>query len=322
MSESQPDKRHAPEVTVVIPTRNRAHLVPTSIRTALEQEGVELEVVVVDDASTDETPEAVAAIEDARVRLVRRERQGGPAGGRNTGIAQARGEWIAFLDDDDLWSPRKLRAQLDAASRSEASLVYSAAVLVDERLQVLEFHSAPSAERISSEILAGCAIPAGGSNLLVHSSLLRQVGPFDEHMTHLDDWDMWIRLVLAGRVATCSEVATAYVFHPGNAHMVDADRAQREFTYFTMKQAAAGDGRAEKIDGSEFFRWIASTHRRGGRRWRAARVYLEAAVRFRDPTNLVRAIVVLLGEGVMSRGARRRTGGDPQVDQPDWLAVR
>lgn len=316
-----PDELRAPEVTVVIPTRNRAHLIPVSIRTALRQEDVELEVVVVDDASTDETPEVVAATEDARVRLVRRDRQGGQAGGRNTGIAQARGEWVAFLDDDDLWSPRKLRSQLDAAARSEASLVYSAAAIVDERLQVLEVHSAPSASRISSEILTGCVIPAGGSNLLVHSSLLRQVGPFDERMTHLTDWDMWIRLVLAGRVATCSEIATAYVFHPDNAHMVDTDGLRREFAYFATKQAAAGDGRAEQIDGRGFLRWIASTHRRAGRRRQAARAYLESAARFRDPTDLVRAIAALLGEGVMGLGARRRTGGDrPRIEQPDWLA--
>src|SRR6187200_1386086 len=128
----------APEVSVVIPTRNRWELLSrNSLASALAQVGVELEVIVVDDASDDGSEERLEAVGDPRVRVIFRERQGGQAVALNDGIEAARGEWIAFLDDDDLWSPRKLRAQLDATG-PRAQFVYGSMVAVDTSGNVLE----------------------------------------------------------------------------------------------------------------------------------------------------------------------------------------
>src|SRR5439155_20114090 len=104
-----------PEVSVVIPRRNRwpllaAHALPS----ALCQEEVELEVIVVDDGSTDGTPSRLELLADSRLHVRPLEKSRGVAAARNAGIEEARGEWIAFLDDDDLWSPRKLRTHVDA----------------------------------------------------------------------------------------------------------------------------------------------------------------------------------------------------------------
>src|ERR671931_448444 len=115
----------APEVTVVVPTHGRWDLLSTAaLPASLGQEGVDLEVVVVDDGSTDATAEGLARIEDPRLRVVRHDRPHGVAQARNAGIAAARGEWVALLDDDDLWAPWKLRAQLDAAVAERAVFAY------------------------------------------------------------------------------------------------------------------------------------------------------------------------------------------------------
>ncbi|HWC32537.1 MAG TPA: glycosyltransferase family 2 protein, partial [Actinomycetota bacterium] len=122
-----------PEVTVVIPTRDRWSLLATAaLPAALVQEDVDLEVVVVDDGSRDETPERLAELTDPRLRVIRNLEPLGVAQARNAGIAAARGRWLAFLDDDDLWSPRKLRTQLDAARAAGASFVYAGVINVDE----------------------------------------------------------------------------------------------------------------------------------------------------------------------------------------------
>jgi glycosyltransferase involved in cell wall biosynthesis len=155
-----------PEVTVVIPTLNRWQLLSRgALRSALEQEDVDVEVVVVDDGSTDETPVRLAELDDERVRVVRHEQPGGLAHARNAGIAAARCEWVAFLDDDDLWAPWKLRRQLDAAAREDATFVYSAALYVTGGQ--VELAPALEPEGLGQRLLAGEAIPAGGSNVMV-----------------------------------------------------------------------------------------------------------------------------------------------------------
>jgi len=105
------------EITVIVPTHNRPHLLEITLRSIVAQRGVDLAVTVVDDGSKD--PQTVRAVIDAlpnsRVRLVRHETPRGVSAARNTGIANSSSEWIGFCDDDDVWAPEKLRAQLAAA---------------------------------------------------------------------------------------------------------------------------------------------------------------------------------------------------------------
>ena len=115
----------APCVSVAISTWNRAHLVGRAIRSALAQTFEDFELLVVDDGSTDATPEVLAGQDDARLRRVRHERNHGISRTRNTAIGLARGEWMAFLDDDNEWAPDYLDRQLAlAASRPAAGVVY------------------------------------------------------------------------------------------------------------------------------------------------------------------------------------------------------
>src|SRR5574340_444159 len=98
-------------VSVIIPTYNRAALVPEAVASVLGQTWREFEVLVVDDGSTDGTLAALAPYA-GQIRFLRRESRGGVSAARNTGIAAARGEWLAFLDSDDLWRPEKLARQM------------------------------------------------------------------------------------------------------------------------------------------------------------------------------------------------------------------
>ena len=115
-----------PRVSVVIPTHNRAEWLPRAVASVLAQTWTDFELLIVDDHSTDETPALIARFADRRIRSFRHERNMGQSKALNTGIEHARGEYVAFLDDDDEWLPGKLAAQvalLDAAP-PEVGLVY------------------------------------------------------------------------------------------------------------------------------------------------------------------------------------------------------
>ena len=116
------------EVSVVIPTRNRSALLATTLRSVLRQQQVDLEVIVVDEASTDDTPAVLAAIGDTALRVIRHDAPRWLAAARNSGAAEAQGEWLAFLDDDDLWAPDKLVRQIQAAEEANRDWVYAGSV--------------------------------------------------------------------------------------------------------------------------------------------------------------------------------------------------
>ncbi|HYV09322.1 MAG TPA: glycosyltransferase family A protein [Pyrinomonadaceae bacterium] len=138
-----------PILSVVIPTRNRAYLVGEAIESALNQRPGEVEVIVVDDASTDDTAKVVAENFGSRVRLLRTPERRGAGAARNAGLRVARGELVAFLDDDDLWLPGKLDAELNALKQfPEADGV------VSDSLQFVQGQVAPQSFFMRNGLLA------------------------------------------------------------------------------------------------------------------------------------------------------------------------
>lgn len=310
-----------PDVTVVIPTRNRWPLLSaTALPAALGQEDVDLEVVVVDDGSTDETSTRLSELagRDDRVRVVRRDSSGGVAAARNAGIERARGEWIAFLDDDDVWSPRKLRAQLDHVTAEEgAGFVYAGVVAVDARGAVLYRYHFPDPSRLRDELLVASVIPGGASNVVARASLVRRLGGFDEEFRHLEDWDLWIRMASAAPASALSDVLVAVVSHSANKHATH-DQTE-ELERLIAKHASLDPPRALAVDRAGYSRWVASQHSRAGMHRRAAALYLRAAVRHRQPTNVLRALDAAAGKRVGAFAARRRDGVAEPVAAPRWL---
>src|SRR5262249_16852308 len=116
-----------PEVTTIIPTRDRKDWLPRALLSALGQEGIEAETLLVDCGSRTPLGSWFRA-DGCRLRVLRQETPGGPPAARNTGLADARGKWVAFLDDDDIWAPVKLRTQLRAAAETGADFVFCGGV--------------------------------------------------------------------------------------------------------------------------------------------------------------------------------------------------
>jgi len=284
-----------PEVSVVIPTRNRWPFLSHTLASALAQESVSLEVVVVDDGSDDQTPERLPAVGDPRVRVFRHERGLGVARARNKGIEEARGAWIAFLDDDDTWAPAKLRTQLAALRRERAVFAYASAVHIDEAGNVVAVEIAPEPDALVPQLLTSeNPMPAGCSNVVAARDVLRRLGGFDERLFHLADWDLWLRLTASGTGVACPEVLVAYLKHAGNMLTVADRDIFDEFAYLSAKHRAAGADRGLRFDGVALSRWVAAGHRRAGRRRDAARAYLRGALAFRSPGNAVRAVNVMI----------------------------
>jgi glycosyltransferase involved in cell wall biosynthesis len=309
-----------PAVTVVIPTKNRWPLASlTALPSALGQKDVDLELVIVDDGSTDETPRALAdlAEDDPRVHVLRNITSRGVAAARNCGIAAAQAPWVAFLDDDDLWSPRKLARQLEALEREPSSWVYSGAIAVTSESELLYEYYFPEPARIRSQLLRSAVVPAGASNVMARTALVRDLGGFDERLSMLADWDMWIRIADSGEPAVVRDVDVAVLHHALSGHAV-TDQT-RELEILIAKHAARTP--VVKIDPDVLGhgRWVASEHSRAGLRRRAAWLYARDAWRHRSPTNLLRAADALLGKRPSSFILRRRPLSNVPT-APAWLA--
>jgi glycosyltransferase involved in cell wall biosynthesis len=313
-----------PEVTVVIPTRDRWPRLEPTLRGALRQEDVSLEVVVVDDGSVDETPARLAEVKDPRLRVLRHDSSRGVAAARNGALATARGDWIAFLDDDDLWAPTKLRKQLTAAVEANAAWAFSGAIVLDERLSVLEVYEAPPPAELADMMLAYNAVPAGASNVVARADAIREVGGYDETLSQLADWDLWIRLALAGPPAVCEEPLMAYVQHPSGMLVTDKSGLIDEFERLEEKYREACEQRGIRLDRVGLVRWMAWGESRGGRRVRAAGGYLHAMAMYArrgklwsSGANLRDAIGALLGEKQTDSG--RRPLPASEAAPPPWV---
>ena len=188
----EPNLKSSPLVSVIIPTYNRGYCVAESISSVLSQEYGNLELIVVDDGSTDETPRLMANFPD--LIYLRQEGNYGVSHARNLGIEQARGELICFLDSDDLWEKNKLTIQVDwMQSHPECKISYSDEIWIRNGVRVnpMKKHSKYSGD-IYEQCLALCIVSP--SSAIMKSSLLQEVGGFDETLPVCEDYDLWLRI--------------------------------------------------------------------------------------------------------------------------------
>lgn len=253
-----------PAVSVIIPTRNRSGQVVEAVASALSQEGVEVEVIIVDDGSVDDTPTVLAAIEDARVSVIRRDGDHGEPNARNAGAEAASHEWIAFLDDDDRWAATKLRTQLRALlASSGASWSITSARIVDVDGRMVRRRST---ERIARAYAHGAGlrlfltsnqVPGPGSTLLVRRSVFESIGRFDPAVPLFADWDLYIRLAADSDPVLIDEALVDYVQHAGQmtADLSPGWEALAEFRLRYQDERTAADVRT--ADESVLL-WVAS----------------------------------------------------------------
>ncbi len=308
---------------MVIPTRNRRHLLPRTLASVLGQVDVDLEVIVVDDASDDGTEAYLRGLDDDRVRVVRQEEARGTANTRNTGIRLATAPFVALCDDDDLWAPDKLATQLDALRRQpEARWSFVGAVVVDEQLRVTGAAQPPVGPEVARELLARNTIFGGPSGVVAVADLLRELGGFDPSMLLMPDWDMWIRLALASPLVSCGRPLLAYVRHNSGQTGTGMATFDMEYQYLRDKFAATRRQLGVELSDVGTLHWVAESHARAGRRWPAVRRYLTLLHRHHDWPAFKRLLLVLLWPGLIrlvDRKGRRRVPPAWRAEVDAWL---
>jgi glycosyltransferase involved in cell wall biosynthesis len=190
-----------PLVTAAIITHNRAHYLLDAIRSVLDQSVQDLELVVVDDGSTDGTEAAVAPYLD-RIRYVRTEHRG-KAEARNTAVGLAQGELIAFCDSDDMWLPGRLERELEALDgRPDVGMVHGQVELVDHEQRPLPERTAEQRAVFSAAHRHGASYAhyafncyCLSSTILVRREVFEKVGLYDSELP-IEDYDFYLRLVL------------------------------------------------------------------------------------------------------------------------------
>lgn len=179
-------------VTVIIPTYNRRESLARALDSVIAQTVRPLEILVIDDGSTDETEEFLAeAFGDVRYFF---QENRGVSAARNRGIAEARGDWIAFLDSDDEWKPEKLERQLAAVREApDVQIVHTEEIWIrnGRRVNPMKKH-AKAGGLIFRQCLPLCAISP--SSVMIHRDLFDRVGVFDESLPACEDYDLWLRI--------------------------------------------------------------------------------------------------------------------------------
>lgn len=197
----------APLVSVVIPTFNRAGTIQRALDSVVRQTHRPLEIIVVDDASTDDTPRLVdRGFCPVPLTLVALSHNEGAAAARNHGIALAQGDYVAFLDSDDEWQPDKLARQLAGLGpETGASYTGIASYGEDGRLCGL---SRATAEGDLRPALYDHNLVGSTSCVMARRDLLQQVGGFNASLRSCQDWDLWLRLAALTRFACVPEPLT------------------------------------------------------------------------------------------------------------------
>jgi glycosyltransferase involved in cell wall biosynthesis len=281
-----------PTVTVIIPTQNRVSLLGRSLRSALLQRHVDIEAVVVNDGSQDDTATFLTRVRDPRVRMIEHVSSRGLSNARNAGIAAARGRWVAFLDDDDLWAPDKLLSQLRQMASDPRCRWSSVGVInVDASTRVIGWGSMPEYDNLLAAMLERDAIPAGGSGVVVARTLLETVGGFDTSLACSEDWDMWIRLAQHSTLAFVRRPLMAYRLWPGSMSH-DVEPCERAFDIISARYEglAAAHGVAPDRNRWEFSK--AATYLRRGHRARALQTLARLARHNPDRRRLLKATLL------------------------------
>lgn len=203
-------------VSVIVPAFNQARWLPETLKSALEQTVPPTEVIVVDDGSPDNSAE-IAARFGGVVRVIRKKNEGLSAA-RNTGILNCSGDWLIFLDSDDLLPPRFIEQHLLTVQETECDVAFAGHVPIDEhgnRIGCEKFGGMLNGESPLEALLRGNAFPPHAA--MTRRQCLASAGMFDPWLTSYEDWDFWLRLAYAGaKFATTPDLIVPYRQYPGS----------------------------------------------------------------------------------------------------------
>lgn len=268
-------------VSVVILTRNRVALLEQALRSVLAQTLQALEIIVIDNASTDSTRELVAryAQHDARIRYHLFAAPGQICAARNAGAQMAQGAYLAFLDDDDRWEPHKLERQVSLLEQHpDAALVYTWARMVDPSGEFLGLMPRRPSANTYRELCEADFI-GGVSVVLMRTHAFREIGGFRPSMAGAEDYDAWIQLSRRGRIIAVEEPLVIHLRQP-RSFSRDRIRSALAHSYALLQAPAApGEGvrRSWLRQQAATLRYSAASHMMEQRQFlRAAGTFLQA----------------------------------------------
>jgi glycosyltransferase involved in cell wall biosynthesis len=204
-------------VSVIVPVYNRAHLVTETVASILGQTYRNIEIILINDGSTDDSLKVIQTLQQEHpdvIRIIDQENQGQIIA-RNQGIQQARGQYIAFLDSDDLWVPDKLELQMPLFDDG-VGLVYGGVELINEDGETTGFDACDPA--IQGEIYPQLLVKnrmTGGSVMVLRAALDR-VGVFDPEFSAAENWDLWLRICKVYQARLVNKPVVKYRLHQNN----------------------------------------------------------------------------------------------------------
>jgi len=205
-----------PQISTIIPTYNHRDYVRAAIQSALDQTLSDIEIIVINDGSTDDTAAVLRPLINSQKIRYFEQPNAGQAAARNRGLQEARGQYIAYLDDDDIWPAEKLAWQADVLDRgTDIGIIGGAVERFDESGQSLGVTA--NVGSITFESLFGANPMISPGQCLIRASLLRDLGGFDPKVWGADDWDLWFRATQKMRLVMDARVALQYRVHATNA---------------------------------------------------------------------------------------------------------
>lgn len=227
LAEAKPEE---PTVSVIVPTYNRADLLQRALDSVFAQTYRNFELIVIDDASTDNTDALLHGYPDPRLRVLRQPSNRGVAASRNWGMREATGPLIAFLDSDDEWFPQKLAHQVArfAVLPESVGLIYCAVETVDSEGNLRTDLPAPHSGYLQSRLLLNNFI-VGGSCAMIRRSVLATAGYFDETLPAIEDYDFWLRIARFYAFDYLAEPLVRYFDPVRGDPERDAERRSRNF---------------------------------------------------------------------------------------------
>jgi glycosyltransferase involved in cell wall biosynthesis len=263
-------------ISVIIPAYNVAGFVREAVDSALAQTFRDIEVIVVDDGSTDGSADTLSDLEDHRLRVIR-ESHAGSAAARNAGLRLASGELVAFLDGDDRWAPQNLERQSAfLENHPEVDMTFGHSLMVDEEGRSLGFKMSSFAGAMSLSRLLRANEIGNGSCLLLRREALDRAGWFDTKLTACVDIDVWMRVasLRPGNVVAIPEVLT---FYRRRQAQISSDWRRMEAAYLQVLEglrrvAPLEVRREENRSRAGRYRYYARLAREAGETWTAARL--------------------------------------------------
>lgn len=231
------------QVSVLIPAYNAERYLAETLRSALVQSHTDLDVIVIDDGSTDRSAQIAGATGDPRVRVLSFP-NGGVAYALNRGLAQARGQIIALLGADDLWYPRKIEMQLPILSDSRVALIGSRMRYVSETGRMFGTCGEPTDGR-QHEIRTCQFMPFPLSSALFRTAEARAIGGFDEKLKQAEDLDFLSRIAAVGEIQMVSNVLGAYRVRSSSLTATGHDEQQLYGQYLQVRASARENGQPE-----------------------------------------------------------------------------